>query len=247
MFRDHELKEDVLAEFRWEPSLTSDHIEVTANRGVITLTGQVPHFPEKSTAEQAAMRVKGVKAVVQELEVRLPDTMTRDDQDIARGQNQGRERLGHVVGTSALALPAGCCRADNQRADRGAGRRQPRHRQAACQCGEHRPGHRRRAAPLVVRSAHDLGQCGGRPGDPLRQCPYARRTLDRRTNRVGSTRRDRSRERSDRRRLTLALRRRSIAADGAKCRVQSRAEVFPMLPTEKADDRSERYPDHGRR
>jgi osmotically-inducible protein OsmY len=98
MFRDHELKEDVLAEFRWEPSLTSDHIEVTANRGVITLTGQVPHFPEKSTAEQAAMRVKGVKAVVQELEVRLPDTMTRDDQDIARA---ALDRLSWETGVPA--------------------------------------------------------------------------------------------------------------------------------------------------
>jgi len=84
MSQDRQLQEAVLAEFLWEPSITAAHIGVTANDGVIALTGHVPNYIEKHAAEKAAARVKGVKAVAQELEVRLPETMKRNDEDIAR-------------------------------------------------------------------------------------------------------------------------------------------------------------------
>jgi osmotically-inducible protein OsmY len=78
------LKASVLAELAWEPSVTAAHVGVTARDGVITLTGHVQRFAEKQAAEFAAMRVKGVKAVAEEIEVKLPFDVKRSDEDIAR-------------------------------------------------------------------------------------------------------------------------------------------------------------------
>jgi len=80
---DGQLQQAVLTELRWEPSVTAAHIGVVANDGVVTLTGNVETFGEKHAAEIAAWRVKGVKAVAEEIEVRLPFERTRDDSDIA--------------------------------------------------------------------------------------------------------------------------------------------------------------------
>lgn len=84
MSNDRKLQEAVLAELSWEPSITAAHIGVTAHDGVVTLTGTVPHYLEKHAVELAAQRVKGVRAVAEELKVELPGPMQRDDSDIAR-------------------------------------------------------------------------------------------------------------------------------------------------------------------
>jgi len=83
MSLDSQLQQSVLAEFEWEPSVNGAHIGVTANAGVVTLMGHVESFAHKHAAEQAARRVKGVKAVAEELEVRLPFDMRRSDEQIA--------------------------------------------------------------------------------------------------------------------------------------------------------------------
>ncbi|WP_158800678.1 BON domain-containing protein [Acidisoma sp. L85] len=83
MTPDSQLQEAVLAELSWEPSVVAAHIGVTANQGVVTLSGQVGTFAQKRAAESAASRVKGVKALAEELEVNLPFEMKRDDGDIA--------------------------------------------------------------------------------------------------------------------------------------------------------------------
>jgi osmotically-inducible protein OsmY len=83
MSQNDQLQQAVLAELRWEPSVTAAHIGVTADAGVVSLTGHVDSFVEKLAAETAARRVKGVKAVVEEIEVRLPFDATRTDEDIA--------------------------------------------------------------------------------------------------------------------------------------------------------------------
>ena len=80
---DHELKQDVLAELAWEPSISADHIGVTAQNGVVTLSGHVTTYWQKMAAERAAGRVKGVKALAQEMEVRLPLHIERDDAEIS--------------------------------------------------------------------------------------------------------------------------------------------------------------------
>lgn len=83
MSQDSQLQQSVLAEFNWEPSVTAGHIGVTASAGVVTLSGHVDSYAEKHAAETAARRVKGVKAVAEEIEVKLLNDTKRSDQDIA--------------------------------------------------------------------------------------------------------------------------------------------------------------------
>jgi osmotically-inducible protein OsmY len=84
MSNDSQLQQAVLAELNWEPSVIAAHIGVAAHNGVVTLSGHVERFAEKNTAEIATRRVRGVKAVAEEIEVRLPIDMMRDDVEIAQ-------------------------------------------------------------------------------------------------------------------------------------------------------------------
>jgi len=78
---DRTLKQGVEDELEWEPSINAEHIGVTAEDGVVTLTGHVGSYTEKFTAEKAARRLKGVRAIAQEIEIRFPsDKKTSDDQ-----------------------------------------------------------------------------------------------------------------------------------------------------------------------
>jgi osmotically-inducible protein OsmY len=81
---DLELKKSVEAEMDYEPSVHAAEIGVAAKDGIVTLTGRVQSYWEKLAAERAASRVSGVKAVVNELEIRLASFSERTDEDIAR-------------------------------------------------------------------------------------------------------------------------------------------------------------------
>lgn len=83
MTTDSQLQQAVIDELSWEPSVTAAHIGVTAKGGVIELSGHVGSFAEKFAAEMATRRVKGVKAVAEEIEVKLPFTVKRTDGEIA--------------------------------------------------------------------------------------------------------------------------------------------------------------------
>jgi osmotically-inducible protein OsmY len=83
MSHDSDLQLAVLAELSWEPSIVAAHIGVTAQDGVVTLSGHVDSFVQKHAAEDAAGRVKGVHAVAGELEVELAFDHRRDDADVA--------------------------------------------------------------------------------------------------------------------------------------------------------------------
>jgi osmotically-inducible protein OsmY len=83
MKTDIELQRDVLQELEWEPSVNAAHVGVSVKDGVVTLIGHVPSYAEKYGAELAARRVYGVKAVANELDVRLPGGSQRSDEDIA--------------------------------------------------------------------------------------------------------------------------------------------------------------------
>jgi osmotically-inducible protein OsmY len=84
MSKDRQLQEAVLAELLWEPKVTAAHVGVTASNGIVTLTGNVPDYLAKLAAEHAASRVRGVKAVAQEIEVVLPSQTDSTDETIAR-------------------------------------------------------------------------------------------------------------------------------------------------------------------
>jgi osmotically-inducible protein OsmY len=81
---DKQLQQSVIDELEFEPSVDAAHIGVTASDGVVTLTGHVPSYAEKVSAEYAARRVKGVRAIVSEIEVRYPEQAKTADDEIAK-------------------------------------------------------------------------------------------------------------------------------------------------------------------
>ena len=83
MSTDSQLQKAVQEELSWEPSVISAHIGVAAKDGVVTLTGHVSNYSQKHAAEVATRRVRGVKAVAEEMEVRLPFDTKRTDEEIA--------------------------------------------------------------------------------------------------------------------------------------------------------------------
>ena len=84
MISDHELRQHVLDELDFEPSINATHIGVGVNAGVVTLTGFVSSYAEKMAAERATRRVRDVKAIAEEIEVRLPSDRKSSDDEIAR-------------------------------------------------------------------------------------------------------------------------------------------------------------------
>lgn len=80
---DTTLRRRVEDELSDEPSLDEAGIGVAVHDGVVTLTGHVPSYADFHTAERAALRVRGVRGVANQLEVRLAAAHTRNDEDIA--------------------------------------------------------------------------------------------------------------------------------------------------------------------
>lgn len=76
------IRDDVLFELKWDPKITSTDIAVAVKDGVVTLSGYVSSYWEKDAVEKAAKRVYGVKAVANDVEVKLG--LTRTDPEIAR-------------------------------------------------------------------------------------------------------------------------------------------------------------------
>jgi len=81
---DTELRRKVLAELDWEPTVDASAIGVAAKDGVVTLTGSVTSYAQKKNAERAIKRVSGVKAVAEDLAIKLPGEARRGDTDIAQ-------------------------------------------------------------------------------------------------------------------------------------------------------------------
>jgi osmotically-inducible protein OsmY len=87
MKSDAQLKQDMIAELAWEPSVNAARIGVEVTDGIVTLAGHVDSFAEKWTAERVAERVAGVRALTVEIDVSLPGSSERSDVDIARAAN----------------------------------------------------------------------------------------------------------------------------------------------------------------
>jgi osmotically-inducible protein OsmY len=81
---DTELRRRVLEELDWEPSVDASAIGVAAKDGIVTLSGTVVNYAQKKNAERAAKRVAGVKAVAEDLKIKLPGAAERSDTDIAQ-------------------------------------------------------------------------------------------------------------------------------------------------------------------
>ena len=80
---DEQIQREVQAELEWDARIRSTEIGVAVKDGVVTLTGWVDSYAKKLAAERAAHRVRGVKAVANEIEVLLPSSAERTDADIA--------------------------------------------------------------------------------------------------------------------------------------------------------------------
>lgn len=97
MKTDQELKNDILAELRWEPSVNAEQIGVEVKDGIVTLAGHVNSFVEKWAAEQAVQKVSGVRAVAIEMDVKLPGPSQRHDADIARSAESALEWTTNLI------------------------------------------------------------------------------------------------------------------------------------------------------
>jgi osmotically-inducible protein OsmY len=64
---DEEIQQLVLSELKWEPRVRPNEIGVAVKDGVVTLTGWVDSYQKKWAAEEAAHRVRGVKAVANDI------------------------------------------------------------------------------------------------------------------------------------------------------------------------------------
>ena len=84
MRTDKQLQQDVLDELVWEPSVDATEIGVSVENGVVILNGTVKSLTEKWTAERVTQRVEGVRAVTDELVVKLAGDSQHNDSDIAR-------------------------------------------------------------------------------------------------------------------------------------------------------------------
>jgi len=80
---DEQIQIDVLEELKWDTRVRPNEIGVAVKDSIVTLTGWVDSYLKKMAAEEAAHRVPGVKAVANDIEVRLPGFAERTDTDLA--------------------------------------------------------------------------------------------------------------------------------------------------------------------
>ncbi|MFY1668365.1 BON domain-containing protein [Plantactinospora sp. WMMB334] len=88
---DADIQGDVLAELAWDARLRASEVGVSVTSGIVTLTGQVDSYARKWAAERAAHRVRGNRAVANDIEVRLPGAAERTDTDIATAASRALE------------------------------------------------------------------------------------------------------------------------------------------------------------
>ena len=88
---DEQIQRDVLDELKWDARVQPNEIGVAVKDGIVGLTGWVDSFAKKWVAERAAHRVHGVMAVANDIEVRLPGSAERSDEDLALAATRALE------------------------------------------------------------------------------------------------------------------------------------------------------------
>ncbi len=81
---DIQIQEDVLDELKWDWRVRPNEVGVSVKDGIVTLSGHVDTYLKKWAAGEAAIRVHGVKAVANDLEVKLPGATERTDTELAQ-------------------------------------------------------------------------------------------------------------------------------------------------------------------
>jgi osmotically-inducible protein OsmY len=88
---DQEIHREVMEELKWDARIQPNEIGVIVKDGVVTLTGTVDSYVHKYDAVKAALRVRGVRGVANEIQVRLPSSSERTDADIAAAATDALE------------------------------------------------------------------------------------------------------------------------------------------------------------
>ena len=109
---DRELQQHVANALEWDPSVDASKVGVTASAGVVTLRGDVKTYAEKAASERVALRVYGVKAVANDLVVRLDGGLMKTDTEIAQAAVNAltwntmvpKERVNVVVSNGLVTL-----------------------------------------------------------------------------------------------------------------------------------------------
>lgn len=111
---DSQLRQDVLNELMFDPSISEKAIGVAAKEGVVTLAGFVDTWAQKRNAERAAERVSGVRGVVDELTVNLPSAFARQDREIAQAAVLALEWDSEVPDTVKIRVEKGWLTLDGE-------------------------------------------------------------------------------------------------------------------------------------
>jgi osmotically-inducible protein OsmY len=100
---DEEIQRDVLAELKWDMRVQPNEVGVSVKDGIVTLTGWVDSYVKRWAAEEAALRVHNVKAVANDIEVRLPGSAERTDPDLAAAVvNALKRAIRHLSGIRGI-------------------------------------------------------------------------------------------------------------------------------------------------
>ena len=83
MRTDADIRRDVETELQWDPSIDDKRIGVAVANGVVTLTGDVPHYSGRWAAEDVVKRVTGVRAIANDIQIKIPASGSRSDTEIA--------------------------------------------------------------------------------------------------------------------------------------------------------------------
>jgi osmotically-inducible protein OsmY len=83
MIADMDIQRDLKAELQWDPSIDDSSIQVTVEKGVVTLTGDVHHGSQSRAVEDIAKRIRGVRAIANDLQVKIPLMGERSDSAVA--------------------------------------------------------------------------------------------------------------------------------------------------------------------
>jgi osmotically-inducible protein OsmY len=81
---DRQIQQDVLRELRWDSRVDDTEVGVQVDKGIVTLTGTVNSYAKRLAAREAAHRVVGVLDVAEDIKVKSPGSLERDDTEIAR-------------------------------------------------------------------------------------------------------------------------------------------------------------------
>jgi osmotically-inducible protein OsmY len=83
MKNNEQLQKDVQDAIKWQPLLNAAEIGVTVKDGIVSLTGVVDSYSKKSEAECAAKNTAGVTAVIEKIEVKVPNSWSKNNTEIA--------------------------------------------------------------------------------------------------------------------------------------------------------------------